>query len=116
MRHITALLTAALLALAPLGAEAKTLLRQIERSGMTQQDLNIMVQTGSTLYADGRARPGDETIWSNAETGAFGSIEVTSVSGNCVRLAYKFKTRRHDRVQAVTTRRCLQEGRWILAP
>ncbi|MEQ9258127.1 MAG: hypothetical protein RIG84_03420 [Roseovarius sp.] len=79
MRHTLPLLAAALLALAPQGAEASTLLRQLERSGMTQQDLNIMVQTGSTLYAGGGARAGADTIWSNPETGAFGAVEVASV-------------------------------------
>jgi hypothetical protein len=95
---------------------ANSLLRQIDRTGLTQQDLNIMVRKGGELYANRAAQPGDDTIWSNPETGAYGSAEITSVSGSCVGLNYKFRTRRQPEVQVVRTRRCLTNGRWVLAP
>ncbi|MDD9727730.1 hypothetical protein PVV74_19985 [Roseovarius sp. SK2] len=97
-------------------ASANSLLRQIDRTGLTQQDLNIMVRTGGELYVSRKALPGDDTIWSNPETGAYGSVEIASVSGNCVGLNYKFRTRRQARIQTVQTQRCLTDGRWILAP
>jgi hypothetical protein len=95
---------------------ANSLLRQIENTGLTQEDINMMVRSGGGLYADGNAKPGDDTIWSNPETGAHGSVEVSTVSGNCVGLSYKFMTRRKPQIHTVQTRRCLDNGQWRLAP
>lgn len=117
MRHIILrLAVTGFVLLVAYPVSANSLLRQIDRTGLTQQDLNLMVRTGGELYANRSAQPGDDTIWSNPETGAYGSVELTSVSGNCVGLNYKFRTRRQSQVQIVQTQRCLTNGRWILAP
>lgn len=117
MRHtISRLAMAGFIVLLSYPASANSLLRQIDRTGLTQQDLNAMVRAGGMLYADSNARPGDDTIWSNPETGAHGSVEVSTVSGNCVGLSYKFMTRRKPQIQTIQTRRCLDNGQWRLAP
>ncbi|MDW4498470.1 hypothetical protein R5H30_10800 [Sulfitobacter sp. D35] len=97
-------------------ADANALLRQLSRSGLTQQDVDMMVRAGATLYADGRASAGDDTIWSNPATGSFGLVEVASVSGECVSLTYKFRTARRSAVQSVAGRRCLSGNRWVSTP
>jgi hypothetical protein len=116
VRHVAVRLAlTGFIAIAAGPALANSLLRQIESTGLTQEDLNIMVRAGGELYASRAARPGEDTIWSNPATGAYGSVEITSVSGKCVGLNYKFRTRRNSRIQTVQTRRCLNDGRWVLA-
>ena len=105
------------LALAPAAqALANPVVQQLARTGLTQDDINIMVQEGSTLYASRRASVGDDAIWSNPATGAHGLIEVTAVQGNCVTVDYRFRANDRKRLQTVASRRCLSEGRWVLTP
>lgn len=101
--------------LLPEGAQAQSFVRMLARTGLVQEDVNIMVRTASTLYAAGNPQVGRDVIWSNPKTGAFGMAEVLEVEGDCVRIAYRFQTRRRPATQTVTTRRCLADGRWILA-
>lgn len=96
-------------------AQAQSFVKMLGRTGLVQEDVNIMVRTASTLYASGNARVGSDVIWSNPKTGAFGMAEVLDVTGDCVRLAYRFQTRRQSATQSVTIRRCLNDGRWMLA-
>ena len=105
------------LALAPaVQAQANAVVQQLARTGLTQEDINVMVQAGSTLYVGGRAQVGDDTIWSNPATGAHGMIEVTSVQGNCVGVDYRFRANDRKALQTVASRRCLSDGRWVLTP
>jgi hypothetical protein len=97
-------------------AQVNSVLRQLSRTGLVQEDINIMVRAGGELYRSGNAVPGTDTIWSNPATGAHGLVEVTSVEGDCVRLVYKFRARNKPAIQSVSSRRCLREGRWVLAP
>lgn len=96
-------------------AHANSILRQLSRTGLTQDDFNTMSQAAATLYASGNAVSGADTIWSNPETGAFGMVEVTSVEGDCVELIYKFQTRKQKRIRSVALKRCLVGNRWVLA-
>lgn len=117
MRHVLLpLALAAAAMLVPPAAEANTILRQLARTGLTQEDLTIMMRQGGTLYTDRRATPGSDTIWSNPATGAHGLVEVITVSGDCVTLAYKFRTTRRPAIQTVETRRCLTDSGWVLTP
>lgn len=105
------------LALAPAAqVQANPVVQQLARTGLTQEDINVMVQAGSTLYVGRRASVGDDTIWSNPTTGAHGMIEVTSVQGACVGVDYRFRANDRKRLQTVASRRCLSEGRWVLTP
>ena len=94
---------------------AQSLAGIIARTGLTQDDLGIMSRTAASLYATGEARVGSDAIWSNPATRAFGMVEVVSVEGECVRLAYRFQTRRRPTTQEVVTRRCRVGDRWVLA-
>lgn len=113
----TLLILALALTLAPVAqAQANPVVKQLARTGLTQEDINIMVQTGGTLYANRRAAVGDDTIWSNPATGAHGMVEVTSVQGNCVGVDYRFRASDRKPLQTVASRRCLSDGRWVLTP
>jgi hypothetical protein len=100
----------------PVFAQANSFLRQLQRSGLVQEDINIMAHAGSELYISGKAEVGADTIWSNPATGAYGMVEVLALDGQCVRLAYKFQTSRFKEIQTLTAGRCLVDGSWILSP
>ncbi|MHA6262779.1 hypothetical protein ACXYMO_06220 [Arenibacterium sp. CAU 1754] len=95
-------------------AHATSIVRQLSRTGLTQDDINTMSQAAATLYASGNAVSGADTIWSNPETGAFGMVEVTSVEGDCVGLVYKFQTLKQRGIRSVVLKRCLVDNRWVL--
>ena len=94
---------------------AQGFLRQLSRTGLTQEDVNIMVAEGSQLYRSGGARVGDDAVWQNPATGAHGLAEIVAVDGNCVGTAYRFKTTRNRSMQTIEIRRCLQNGEWVLS-
>ena len=96
-------------------AQAQSLGRMLTRTGLVQEDINIMTGAAAELYTAGNARVGDDVIWSNPQTGAFGMIEVIEVEENCVRLAYRFQAARKSTTQTVTIRRCLVDGQWIVS-
>ncbi|MEM1351554.1 MAG: hypothetical protein AAGF27_04380 [Pseudomonadota bacterium] len=113
---VTRLFLAAVIATslaAPVAAQG--FLQQLERTGLTQEDINIMVERGSTLYRSGGAQVGSDTVWQNVQTGAYGLAEITEVEGTCVRIAYRFITTRRNTLQTILVRRCLQDGRWRLS-
>lgn len=94
---------------------AQGFLRQLARTGLTQEDVNIMVAEGAQLYQSGGARVGDDTVWQNPDTGAHGLAEIVETDGDCVRTAYRFKTTRNRAMQTIEIRRCLQNGEWVLS-
>ena len=96
-------------------AAAQGFLRQLERTGLTQEDVNVMVAAAAELYSNGGATVGDDTVWQNTETSAHGLAEITEVEGNCVSIAYRFITTRRSTMQTIEIRRCLEDGRWVLA-
>lgn len=89
--------------------------RQLARTGLTQEDVGVMVERGSSLYRNGGAQVGDDTVWQNPETGAHGLAEITDVEGNCIRIAYRFITTKQKSLQSVVLRRCLTNGEWVLS-
>lgn len=112
-RFVFMAVAAVLCASAP--ANSQGFIRQLERTGLTQEDVNIMVDRGAALYRNGGAAPGDDTVWQNTDTGAHGLAEITGVEGNCVRIAYRFITTRRTTLQTIEVRRCLQDGEWLLS-
>lgn len=111
--RLIALVTAFACAAAPLAAQG--LGRQLSRAGLTQEDVDIMVAEGATLYRNGNAAVGADAIWQNPETDAYGMAEISEVEGDCIRIAYRFKTTRRDGLQTVEIRRCLVDGNWVLS-
>lgn len=96
-------------------AGAESIAKTISRSGLTQEDVNIMTRAGASLYTGGTARVGDDAIWSNPGTNSHGMVEVTAVEGSCVTLAHRFRPANRTRTQTFESRRCLADGKWILS-
>ena len=113
IRHLLAMVLLSVGLAAP--AAAQGFIKKIARTGLTQDDINIMVETASDLYASGGAVVGADTVWLNPETDAHGLAEITEVAGNCVRIAYRFRTTRRPSLQTVEALRCLENGRWVLS-
>lgn len=111
--RLIAIVTVFACAAAPLAAQG--LGRQLSRAGLTQADVDIMVAEGATLYRNGNATTGDDTIWQNPETDAHGMAEITAVEDDCITIAYRFRTTRQTNLQTVEIRRCLVDGRWLLS-
>lgn len=114
-RALAGLLPAAAVFLCVQTAGAASLGQILGRTGMTQEDVNIMVRAGATLYASGTPAVGADTIWSNPQTGAYGMAEIVEAEGNCVKIAYRFRTMRQPAVRTVTTGRCLVDRAWKLS-
>ena len=106
---------AAMFAISATSIEAQGIWRTLARTGLVQEDIDIMVRTGATLYASGEAQVGSDVIWSNPQTQAFGMAEILEVDGDCIRIAYRYQTLRQPKTQSVTNRRCLVDNRWILS-
>jgi hypothetical protein len=100
----------------PTFSQTNSVLRQLSKSGLVQEDINIMARAARQLYVAGNATVGDDTIWMNPATDAHGMAEVIEVRDGCVRIAHKFHARGKRGVQVVTIRRCPVEGRWRLSP
>lgn len=115
-RHAIAMALVFSIVAASAHAQANSVLRQLSRTGLVQEDINIMVQTGGDLYRSGNAVVGSDTVWLNPATGAHGLVEITSVDGNCVGMVYKFRARNKAAIQAVNSRRCLRDNQWVLTP
>lgn len=92
-----------------------TFLEQISRTGMTQEDINIMTQEASKLYVGGGAVAGSETAWSNPATEAYGTAKIAGVDANCVNIGYIFHTKSRPAPRPMNVRRCKQDGKWILS-
>lgn len=111
----TSLILGLVLTLAAGTASANSIIRDLDRSGLTQDDLNMMMRGASDLYSAGQARVGASTTWSNPATRSQGEVEVTGVAGNCVTLVHRFRPRGAARAQDMRTRRCLTDGVWLLS-
>lgn len=96
-------------------ASANAILRELDRSGMVQEDVNIMMRSAATLYSGGRAKVGDEVRWNNPASRADGIVKVGAVDGACVTLAHGFRPKGVGPVRALTTKRCLVDGIWVLS-
>lgn len=105
----------AMIACAATPLYAQGFAKQLARTGLTQEDVNIMVAQGATLYKNGGASVGADTVWQNTATQAHGLAEITEVDGNCIKIAYRFVTTRQTSMQSVEIRRCLSDGQWKLA-
>lgn len=94
---------------------ARSIVDMMRRSGLTQEDVNIMTRSGATLYSGRSAVVGNDAIWSNPATRSHGMVEVTGVDGQCVTLRHSFRARGQQRTQELATRRCLTNGTWQLS-
>ncbi len=96
-------------------ASANAILRDLDRSGMVQGDVNIMMRSASSLYSEGRGKVGDEVSWKNPNTRADGVVRIISVEGACVTLAHRFRPKGAEPARGLRTKRCLMDGIWVLS-
>lgn len=97
------------------GAQAQSLGRILDRSGLDQEDLDIMEQTAATLYASGSASVNDAASWTNEQTESRGTVKITGVDGDCISLSHSVQTKREPATRTVDTRRCLIGDQWVLS-
>ncbi len=90
--------------------------RQLVNRGLVQADIDMMADAASELFSSNTAAAGDTTKWSNEKTGAFGTVEITEVAGNCIRVLHLFRAKSRTQAQTLQIKRCLIDGNWVLSP
>ena len=104
-------LAAALLALPASGQIA----RSIEAQGVSRADTRLLLDTAATLWESGNPQVGDNAAWSNPETGATGTVEVTAYDGRCVTILHEILPGNDAAPIEATGRRCrAEDGRWLI--
>lgn len=112
-RLALALAILVLIGSAPL--QANTLVKRLADSGLSPEDVEIMMDRALSLYGAGTARVGDRSDWRNDRSGTAGSVEVLAVEGNCVILGHLFTTAKTREAQGLRVRRCkAADGSWQL--
>lgn len=87
------------------------------RTGLSQDDIDLMAQTADSLYRNGAPRVGRTQSWSNAETGAKGSVKLVAFRGNCAYLQHFILTTRRPKPQEFRFKTCkTADGNWVLSP
>lgn len=90
--------------------------RLVKDTGLVDADFNLMGDAAATLYADEPREVGSTADWQNPETGASGTVELTSFDGRCVGLRHRFKESPQARTDQFSTRRCRNDaGKWMLS-
>jgi surface antigen len=84
--------------------------------GLGNADYALMEEAGATLYRHEPPEVGSKASWKNPETGAHGTVELTSVEGRCVGLRHLFKLSAQAKTDTVSSRRCRNDaGKWVLS-
>lgn len=93
--------------------------QSFQKSGFTEQDVEMMKSAGAELVSAQDVKAGRQVGWRNEETGNSGIVRATAVEedGRCVSIQHLVQ--RKDRPEVLTTRsrRCRNDaGEWVLAP
>jgi hypothetical protein len=84
--------------------------------GLENADFALMEEAAATLYRVEPPEVGSKASWENPETGAHGTVELTSSDGRCVELRHLFKASAQDETDGVSSRRCRNDaGDWVLS-
>lgn len=103
--------------LVPARVEAASMADTLRRTGLTQQDINLLSQTGASLYRDGTPKLGTEKDWSNPDTGNSGKAMLVGLDGNCADVRHVVITQRRPQPQEFTFRNCKgADGNWVMTP
>ena len=97
--------------------DARTMVETLRRTGLSQQDIDVMSKTAAGLYQTGTPRVGRTESWSNAETGAKGSVKLVAFRNNCAYLQHFIITTRRPTAQEFRFTQCRDAaGNWVLTP
>ncbi|MEM8730458.1 MAG: hypothetical protein AAGF79_11120 [Pseudomonadota bacterium] len=89
----------------------------IKRTGLTQDDINVMSSTAAELYQTGTPQVGRTSAWSNPDTGARGEATLTGFASNCADIRHVVFTQRRPEAQQFVFRNCkTADGNWVLSP
>lgn len=103
--------------MAPDPVQARSLADTLRRTGMTQQDIDVMSESAGSLYREGTPKVGQSVDWSNPDTGATGTSTLQSYQGNCATLKHVVVTPRRPEPQEFLFRQCRTAvGGWALTP
>ncbi|MAY48140.1 MAG: hypothetical protein CML65_23215 [Rhodobacteraceae bacterium] len=103
--------------MAPTPVAARSMADTLRRTGLTQQDINILSQTAATLYREGTPKVGAEKDWSNPDTGNSGKAMLGGFDGKCADVRHVVITQRRPEPQDFTFRNCkTADGSWIMVP
>jgi hypothetical protein len=84
--------------------------------GLGNADFALMEEAAATLYRDEPREVGSKASWKNPETGAHGTVELTSSDGHCVELRHLFKASAQAKTDGLSSRRCRNAaGDWVLS-
>ncbi|MBB97860.1 MAG: hypothetical protein CML68_25080 [Rhodobacteraceae bacterium] len=104
-------------AFAPSRALAQSMPEILRRTGLSQQDINIMSQAAAPLYRSGTPKVGSSADWSNPDTGASGTATLTAFANRCADIRHVVITTRRPEPQPFVMRNCQNaDGAWTLSP
>jgi|AntRauTorckE5430_2_1112549.scaffolds.fasta_scaffold10579_1 hypothetical protein len=113
------LIFAALLALPllPAGeAQARSLGRMLDNSGLAPGDISVM-ETAALQLVEPLGQSGDARRWSNPASRSKGAVTLGRIDGNCAELVHRVSTVRRPEPITYRTWRCrTPEGAWQISP
>ena len=116
-RLLPKLALGALIATLALPAKAESIAIALRNAGITNDDYKLMTDAAASLYEAEAVTAGAETLWSNPETGAFGTVEIADFDGTCVTMVHLVRIAKTDTNSQLNTRRCkADDGRWLITP
>ena len=114
MIRLSKALAFALLFALPVGhAAAKPLGVILAKTGLKPADIEMMTAAAVGLYETATPKVGSKAEWTNAETGARGTVELVGKRDNCVELLHYFRPVNATRTQQYRVGRCkTANGTW----
>jgi len=115
--NLYSIVLAAALSVSAAIVDAQSMSKMIRDTGLTQEDFNLMTQTGAALYETGAPQVGPVRTWSNPDTGARGDVRLDAAKDGCVVIHHRFEPGNDRPARQLRTRRCKDAGgTWILTP
>ncbi|MEO1000003.1 MAG: hypothetical protein AAFW69_05290 [Pseudomonadota bacterium] len=112
VKSLTALVITFGLMAAPASAQ---LLNRLNDLGFGNEDYRLLTDAAETLYDIEDPQVGSETIWSNPQTNAHGTVELIAWDGECATVHHVFSASRTNEIYRADVKRCKSaDGRWQL--
>ncbi|MEM9043277.1 MAG: hypothetical protein AAGC81_01175 [Pseudomonadota bacterium] len=117
VRLLPKLALGALIAVFALPVMAEPIAIALRKAGITNDDYKLMTDAAASLYEAETVEAGAETLWSNPESGAFGTVEIAAFDGTCVVMTHLVRVKKTDKNSRINSRRCkADDGRWLITP